>query len=105
MAAQTSATCLMGLPEEESMIPTTTDALTHKIKKQYHTSYVRGSIEGAVLNILVDSGTTESFISADFYQSVPALHKRPLQADFIAARASVQPQIGRHCQTLQLDSY
>lgn len=34
-----------------------------------------------------DSGATESFISADFRMSVPALSKRPLNPNFIAARA------------------
>lgn len=55
--------------------------------KRHHTSYVRGSIEGTEINILVDSGSTESFISADLHMAVPALGQRPLNADFIAARA------------------
>lgn len=93
VAAQTSATSLMGLPEEESVSPPTTDALTPDIKEQYHTSYVRDSIEGAVLNFLVDSGVIESFISAKFRQSVPTLHKRPLQADFVADRAVNGPML------------
>lgn len=81
---------------------------SHEIKEQYHTSYVRGSIEGAVLNILVDSGVTESFISADFHKSVPALHKRPLQADFGSARAvngQMLDTLGTITATLQLGNH
>lgn len=70
----------MGLLDEETAIPPTTDSLTPEIEEQHHTSYVRGGIEGTEVNILVDSGATESFISAEFRKSVPALHKRPLQA-------------------------
>ena len=63
------------------------NTLTQDIEEQQHTSYVRGSIEGTEVNILVDSGATESFISADFRKSVPTLHKRPLKAAFVAAWA------------------
>ncbi len=87
MAAQTSATFLMGPLEEETATSPTTNTLTQDTKEQQHTSYVRGSIEGTEVNILVDSGATESFISADFRKSVPVLHKRPLKVDFVAARA------------------
>ena len=59
----------------------------HDTTDQQHTSYVRGSIEVTEVNILVVSGATESFVSADFRMSVPALCKRPLNADFIVARA------------------
>ena len=67
-------------------IPSTSNAMTPD-KTEKGTSYVRGSIEGTEINILVDSGATESFISDSCRMSVPALHKWPLTADFIAARA------------------
>ena len=50
-------------------------------------SYICGSIEGTELNILIDSGSSESFISAEFRQSIQALRQRPLTTNFIAARA------------------
>lgn len=69
------------------LIPSASNALTPDRTEQQQTSYVRGSIEGMEVNILVDSGSTESFISAEFRMAVPALRKRPLNADLIAARA------------------
>lgn len=64
VAAQTTVTYLIPLPppEEETAIGTspTTNTLTPDTKEQQHT-YVRGSIEGTEVNILVDSGATESF--------------------------------------------
>lgn len=77
----------MGPLEEETGTSPTINTLTQDTKGQQHTSYVRGSIEGTEVNILVDSGATESFISADFRRTAPTLHKRPLKADFVAARA------------------
>lgn len=77
----------MGLWEQEMFLPSIDNRqIQDKTNRQY-TSYVRGSIEGTEIHILVDSGATESFISADFRMSVPALRQRPLNADFIAARA------------------
>lgn len=108
VAAQTSATCLMGLLDEETAIPPTTDSLTPEIKEQHHTSYVRGGIEGTEVNILVDSGATESFISAEFRKSVPAFHRRPLQADFVAARAvngQMLDMLGTITATLHLGNH
>lgn len=98
----------MGLLEEETAIPATTDSLTPEIEEQHHTSYVRGGIEGTEVNILVDSGATESFISAEFRKSVPALHKRPLQADFVAARAvngQMLDTLGTITATLRLGNH
>lgn len=74
----------MGPLEEEMPIG---NAQIQDTEKPQYTSYVRGSMEGTEINILVDSGATDSFISADFRMTVPALRKRPLNADFINARA------------------
>ena len=95
----------MGPLEEEMFIPSTSNALIQDTEEQQHTSYVKGSIEGTEINILVDSGATESFISADFRMCVPALRKRPLNADFIAARAvngQVLDTLGTITATLHL---
>lgn len=51
-----------GFLERKSAIPPI-DALTPEMNKQLHTSYAKGSIEGAVVNILVDSGASELFLS------------------------------------------
>lgn len=70
-------------------------------------SYVLGSIEGTELNILIDSGSTESFISADFRRSIPALCQRPLCADIIEARAvngQLLDTLGTVTATLRLGS-
>ena len=50
-------------------------------------SYVKGVIEGTVIPVLLDSGSSVSLISAEFRMSVPALRNRPLKKDFISARA------------------
>lgn len=76
----------MGPLEGGRFISSTSNAMTPD-KTEQRTSYVRGSIEGTEINILVNSGATESFISDNLRMSVPALHKRPLTADVIAARA------------------
>ena len=71
-------------PLEETLLGSETLTLDQTAQP---TSYVRGCIEGTEVNILVDSGATESFISDHLRMTVPALHKRPLGTDFIAARA------------------
>lgn len=48
-------TCFMGPLAEETATSPTTNTLTPDTKEQQHTSYVRGSIEGTEVNILVDS--------------------------------------------------
>ena len=75
----------MGPPEGDTFPPPVVNSTTSDGTERYVTSYVRGSIEGTELNILVDSGATESFISAELRMSVPALAKRPLSADIISA--------------------
>ena len=77
----------MGHLVEEKRISSTCNGPSKDTPGLQRTSYVRGNIEGTEMNILVDSGSTDSYISADFRMSVPALRKRPLNADFIAARA------------------
>ncbi|KAG1940175.1 thy-1 membrane glycoprotein [Pimephales promelas] len=50
-------------------------------------SYVRGIIEGVEVQILVDSGSSVSLMSADFRMSIPSLRNRPLKKDYVSARA------------------
>ena len=50
-------------------------------------SYVQGVIEGTVVPMLLDSGSSVSLISADFRMSVPTLRNRPLKKDYVSARA------------------
>ena len=79
VAAQTSATALWGPFERAMLFSSAGNIQLHDTTNQQHTSYVRGSIEVTEVNILVVSGATESFVSADFRMSVPALLKRPLK--------------------------
>lgn len=44
-------------------------------------SYVKGVIEGVEVQMLVDSGSSVSLMSADFRMSVPTLRNRPLKKD------------------------
>lgn len=49
--------------------------------------YVRGVIEGVEIQILVDSGSIVSLMSANFRMSIPTLRNRPLKKDYVSARA------------------
>ncbi|KAK7895748.1 hypothetical protein WMY93_021073 [Mugilogobius chulae] len=49
------------------------------------TSYIRGSIEGVDVAILIDSGSNVSLINEEFKMSVPALRKRVLSSDYVLA--------------------
>lgn len=50
-------------------------------------SYVKGVIEGMEVQMLVDSGSSVSLMSADFRMSIPTLRNRPLRKDYVSAHA------------------
>ncbi len=50
-------------------------------------SYVKGVIEGVEVQMLVDSGSSVSLMSADFRMSIPTLRTRPLRKDYVSAHA------------------
>ncbi len=55
--------------------------------QQLLVSYVKGVIEGVEVQMLVDSGSSVSLMSADFRMSIPTLRTRPLRKDYVSAHA------------------
>lgn len=50
------------------------------------TAYVKGLVEGADVNVLMDPGSNVSLISEEFRMSLPALRKRVLSVRYTFAR-------------------
>lgn len=70
-------------------------------------SYVRGVIKGVEVQMLVDSGSRVSLMSADFRMSVPTLRNRPLKKEYVSARAvngQMLDTLGTITVTFQLGS-
>lgn len=63
--AQTPATTSKGPIKDQPSLHFSSQAAALPGTPVQHSSYVWGSIEGIELNILIDSGSSESFITAD----------------------------------------
>ncbi|KAI4887649.1 hypothetical protein NFI96_026195 [Prochilodus magdalenae] len=72
---------------EESENDSITSDFVSSIECDVPVSYVKGVIEGTVVPMLIDSGSSVSLISAELRMSIPALRSRPLKKDYVAARA------------------
>ena len=83
---RTPAALSFGSPTNTDSNPVITNSV-NSIEGETPISYVQGVIEGTVVPMLLDSGSSVSLISADFRMSVPTLRNRPLKKDYVSARA------------------
>ena len=83
---RTPAALSLGSPTNTDSNPVITNSV-NSIEGETPISYVQGVIEGTVVPMLLDSGSSVSLISADFRMSVPSLRNRPLKKDYVSARA------------------
>ena len=83
---RTPAALSLGSPTNTDSNPVITNSV-NSIEGETPISYVQGVIEGTVVPMLLDSGSSVSLISADFRMSVPTLRNRPLKKDYVSARA------------------
>ena len=60
------------------------------------TAYVRGIVEGSDMHIMLDTGSSISFISENIRMSLPSLNRRPLKKDFVLSKSVT----GQHLDTL-----
>lgn len=99
VVAQTPAVLHRGTkPDDTTLLDTNTD-------QGPLVSYLKGTIEGIKLPILIDSGSCVSLMSSDFRMSIPALSSRPLKKDYIVAHAingQMLDTLGTLTVTLQL---
>ncbi|XP_076863392.1 zinc finger protein 800a isoform X1 [Brachyhypopomus gauderio] len=78
---------MQGPPRNEGENDFVMNDFVNSVEGDEPVSYVKGVIEGTVVPMLIDSGSSVSLISAEFRMSVPALRSRPLKKHYVAARA------------------
>lgn len=84
---QSSSHCTMVPPCGRQNILPQNDVTTDNDNCNTFAAYIRGIVEGSDMHIMLDTGSSISFISENIKMSLPSLNRRPLKKDFILSKS------------------